>query len=135
MKAVAEDPKYLEAVPFASAVLPILEAGTYQGNLTDPDQLAYEIVYPTLLVALLLTSATFAHYFTTFSEKRYLKRAFQHYVPPAVVESLVADADRLQLGGEKRELTVLFSDIRGFTTLSEAMGPEGRAAARRAATS
>ena len=82
------------------------------------------LVYPTLLVALLLTSATFAHYFTTFSEKRYLKRAFQHYVPPAVVESLVADADRLRLGGEKRELTVLFSDIRGFTTLSEAMAPE-----------
>jgi multiple sugar transport system substrate-binding protein len=51
MKAVAEDPKYLEAVPFAGAVLPILEAGTYQGNLTDPDQLAYEIVYPTILDA------------------------------------------------------------------------------------
>ena len=82
------------------------------------------LVYPALLVALLLTSATFAHYFTTFSEKRYLKRAFQHYVPPAVVESLVADADRLRLGGEKRELTVLFSDIRGFTTLSEALAPE-----------
>jgi adenylate cyclase len=82
------------------------------------------LVYPTFLVALLLTSATFAHYFTTFSEKRYLKRAFQHYVPPAVVESLVADADRLRLGGEKRELTVLFSDIRGFTTLSEALAPE-----------
>src|SRR5687767_5031670 len=52
MKAVAEDPKYLEAVPFASAVLPILDAGAYQGNLTDPDQLAYEIVYPTILDAI-----------------------------------------------------------------------------------
>lgn len=51
MKAVAEDPKYLEAVPFAGAVLPILDAGAYQGNLTDPDQLAYEIVYPTILDA------------------------------------------------------------------------------------
>ena len=52
MKAVAEDPKYVETVPFASAVLPILSAGTYQGNLTDPDQLAYEIVYPTILDAI-----------------------------------------------------------------------------------
>ena len=52
MKAVAEDPKYLEAAPFASAVLPILEAGAYQGYLTDPDQLAYEIVYPTILDAI-----------------------------------------------------------------------------------
>ncbi len=82
------------------------------------------LVYPSLLVALLFASATLVHYFFTFSEKRYLKVAFQHYVPPAVVDDLVADSGRLSLGGEKRELTVLFSDIRGFTTLSEAMAPE-----------
>ena len=52
VKAVAEDSKYLEAAPFASAVLPILSAGAYQGYLTDPDQLAYEIVYPTILDAI-----------------------------------------------------------------------------------
>lgn len=52
MKAVAEDPKYLEAAPFAAAVLPILDAGEYQGYLTDPDQLAYEIIYPTILDAI-----------------------------------------------------------------------------------
>ena len=45
-------------------------------------------------------------------------------MPRAVVDDLVADSGKLQLGGEKRELTVLFSDIRGFTTLSEAMAPE-----------
>ncbi len=82
------------------------------------------LVYPSLLVVLLFASATLVEYFSAFSEKRYLKRAFAHYVPPAVVEDLVADAGKLQLGGEKRELTVLFSDIRGFTTLSEAMAPE-----------
>ena len=52
MKAVAADAKYLEAVPFAGAVLPILDAGQYQGNLTDSDQLSYEIVYPTILDAI-----------------------------------------------------------------------------------
>lgn len=52
MKSVAEDPKYVEAVPFAAAVLPILDAGQYQGNLTDYDQLAYEIIYPTILDAI-----------------------------------------------------------------------------------
>ena len=51
MKAVAEDPKYLEAVPFAGAVLPILSSGQYQGDLTDSDQLSYEIIYPTILDA------------------------------------------------------------------------------------
>ncbi len=93
-------------------------------TLFGAEGLWLNLVYPTLLVALLFASATFVHYFFTVSEKRYLKVAFQHYVPPAVVDSLVADAGRLRLGGEKRELTVLFSDIRGFTTLSEAMAPE-----------
>ena len=82
------------------------------------------LVYPSLLIVALFALATLVSYFFTFSEKRYLKLAFQHYVPPAVVEDLVADAGALRLGGEKRELTVLFSDIRGFTTLSEGMQPE-----------
>ncbi|HUQ24660.1 MAG TPA: adenylate/guanylate cyclase domain-containing protein [Burkholderiales bacterium] len=82
------------------------------------------LVYPSLLIVLLFATATLVSYFFTLSEKRYLKLAFQHYVPPAVVEDLVADAGALRLGGEKRRLTVLFSDIRGFTTLSEGMQPE-----------
>jgi adenylate cyclase len=82
------------------------------------------IVYPALVIVLLFATATLVSYFFTLSEKRYLKVAFQHYVPPAVVEDLVAEAGALRLGGEKRELTVLFSDIRGFTTLSEGMQPE-----------
>jgi adenylate cyclase len=82
------------------------------------------VVYPTLLIVLLFVSATLVYYFFAFSEKRYLKLAFQHYVPPAVVDGLVSGADRLRLGGEKRDLTVLFSDIRGFTSMSEAMAPE-----------
>ena len=52
MKAVAADPKLLEKAPFLAAVLPILEAGQYQGYLTDPDQLSYEIIYPTILDAI-----------------------------------------------------------------------------------
>jgi multiple sugar transport system substrate-binding protein len=52
MKAVAEDPKLVESASFLAPVLPILEFGQYQGNLTDPDQLAYEIVYPTILDAI-----------------------------------------------------------------------------------
>jgi adenylate cyclase len=93
-------------------------------TLFRTEGLWFNMVYPTLLVVLLFTSATLVQYFFAFSEKRYLKLAFQHYVPPAVVEGLVSGADRLRLGGEKRELTVLFSDIRGFTAMSEAMAPE-----------
>lgn len=52
MQAVANDPKLLESAAFLAPVLPILELGQYQGNLTDSDQLSYEIIYPTILDAI-----------------------------------------------------------------------------------
>ena len=58
-------------------------------------------------------------------EKRFITNAFGTYVSPAVVQQLVRDPGLLeQLGGERRELTMFFSDIEGFTTLSEALPPE-----------
>lgn len=57
-------------------------------------------------------------------EKRFIKEAFQHYIHPAVVERLIDHPERLQLGGEKKELTVMFSDIRNFTNISETISPE-----------
>jgi adenylate cyclase len=57
-------------------------------------------------------------------QKEMVKSIFSHYVSPAIVNELLNDPDKLQLGGEKKELTVLFSDIAGFTTLSEEIPPE-----------
>lgn len=53
-----------------------------------------------------------------------LIRAFAHYLAPALVERLAADPGALRLGGESREITVLFCDIRGFTTLAEQLQPQ-----------
>lgn len=53
-----------------------------------------------------------------------LTRAFSHYLAPALVDRLAADPGALRLGGEAREITVLFCDIRGFTTLAERLQPE-----------
>jgi len=82
------------------------------------------VVYPALLIALLYVSSTLVHYFTAEREKRQIKHAFQHYVPVAVVDQIMHNIDNLSLGGEKRELTVLFSDIRGFTGIAEDLSPE-----------
>jgi len=56
---------------------------------------------------------------------REIRGAFSRYVSAAVVEEILKDPDQLRLGGERRRMTVLFSDIRGFTNLSEHMDPEG----------
>ncbi|HID10062.1 MAG TPA: adenylate/guanylate cyclase domain-containing protein, partial [Candidatus Latescibacteria bacterium] len=56
-------------------------------------------------------------------EKRMIKGAFAHYVPKSVVDELLKNPQLLSLGGEERELSVLFSDVQSFTSLSERMSP------------
>lgn len=60
--------------------------------------------------------------------KKFVRGAFAKYVAPAVVDSILKDPTKLTVGGEKKELTILFSDIRGFTTFSERMDAKALAA-------
>jgi adenylate cyclase len=57
-------------------------------------------------------------------DKRFIKSAFGKYVSPAVVEEIAENPEALKLGGAKRELTILFSDLAGFTDLSEKLDPQ-----------
>lgn len=79
---------------------------------------------PLLLWVLTYLSITTYRYFTEEKEKRYVRRAFGQYVSPKILKELLEDPSKLKLGGERRELTVLFSDIRGFTTFCESRQPE-----------
>jgi len=63
-------------------------------------------------------------FFSEEKEKRFVRNAFQHYLSRDVVDAVLQNRQALKLGGERRELTVLFSDIRSFTTMSESMQPE-----------
>jgi adenylate cyclase len=61
-------------------------------------------------------------------ERAQLRRSFEHYLPPAVIAEMMASRSLPRVGGERREISVLFTDISNFTTLSEAMAPETLAA-------
>lgn len=57
-------------------------------------------------------------------QKMFIKGAFKHYLSAEVIEKIMRDPDSLKLGGERRELTIFFSDLQGFSTISERLGPE-----------
>jgi class 3 adenylate cyclase len=57
-------------------------------------------------------------------QRQFLRRAFSRYVSPAIVEAVCERPDSLVLGGERRELSFVFTDVQGFTTLSESLDPE-----------
>ena len=71
-----------------------------------------------------LVGGSLVTYATEGQQKRYIKGAFKQYLSPAVIDELIAHPERLRLGGERRELTIFFSDVQGFTGISEALTPE-----------
>ena len=68
---------------------------------------------------LALVGGVVVNYATEGRQKAFIKSAFKHYLGPAVIDQIIADPSRLQLGGEKRELTIFFSDIEKFSSFSE----------------
>jgi len=75
--------------------------------------------YPMLAVAGTYVPITVHRALTEERQRLFIKRAFQQYVPEAVVSRILADPSMLRFGGERKELTVLFSDVRAFTTYAE----------------
>lgn len=77
------------------------------------------------LTATLVFGSTAAYRFALGQqERRLIRRAFQHYVAPAIVKQMLDDPQRLKLGGEAHDLTVIFTDLEGFTSIAERMTPE-----------
>lgn len=80
-------------------------------------------VYPAMALILTFVGITLYRILTEERQRQYTRRAFQQYVSPEVVERIMQDPQGLQFGGELRNLTVLFSDIRDFTTFTEKNNP------------
>jgi len=87
------------------------------GLLLDP-------VFPMAGGLLIYSLTTLMVYASTEREKRYIRNAFGHYLAPDLVARLEAAPDSLRLGGEVRDMTLMFLDIRGFTQISERLTPE-----------
>ena len=82
------------------------------------------VALPIVLASVVLLAATVGGLATEGREKAQLRAVFSQYVSRPVVDRILADPTKAKLGGERKELTVLFSDIRGFSNFAEQMPPE-----------
>jgi len=114
-------------LPIAWAVPLVVVLGTaivWAATLAVGAGLWIGLVTPVLGLALATFGGTAWQYFVEGRQKRLIKQLFGRYVSPDVFAHLVADPATARLGGQRREMTVLFSDIRGFTAASEKATPE-----------
>ena len=81
------------------------------------------LVYPSLALAATYTVLTVYEYVTEERQRQSTREAFKQYIPPLVMEAVLKDPEGLKLGGEEKVLTVLFSDLQGFSAYSEHYGP------------
>ena len=79
------------------------------------------MVMPLVGIALAFISTTFYNYVTEGSQRRFIKSAFSQYLSSVVIDQIIADPSQLKLGGEKREMTAIFTDIRAFSMISEGL--------------
>jgi adenylate cyclase len=86
------------------------------------------VVAPTIGIMGLAGFTLFMAWRRDDEERRFVRGAFQRYVSPAVVDRLLEDPGSLRLGGERRQITSVFTDLEGFTHVSEGMSPETLAA-------
>jgi adenylate cyclase len=98
----------------APAIIGSWYAYTEYNLLLDP-------VFPSIVGILIYLSSSAVLFLRTETERRHVRHAFGRYLAPAIVEHLAEHPERLTLGGETRDLTIMFSDIRGFTTISEGL--------------
>ncbi|MEN6318352.1 MAG: CHASE2 domain-containing protein [Syntrophaceae bacterium] len=82
------------------------------------------MIYPVLTMLMIYLGITIYRYITEEREKKKIRGAFQYYLTASVINEMLKDPSKLKLGGDKKDLSVLFSDIRGFTTISEKLTPE-----------
>jgi adenylate cyclase len=82
-------------------------------------KLLIDFTYPLLSTTAIYLTLIFSSFVREQAQRRQIRSAFGQYLSPALVEQLAHSPEKLVLGGEEREMTIMFSDVRGFTTISE----------------
>jgi adenylate cyclase len=90
-------------------------------------RLLIDFTYPLLSTTAIYLTLIFSSFVREQAQRRQIRSAFGQYLSPALVEQLAQAPEKLKLGGEEREMTIMFSDVRGFTTISESFknDPQG----------
>ena len=83
-----------------------------------------DFVVPEFAVVTGFIGASLLNYSVEGRQRRFIKSVFRHYLSPDVIDRVIQNPALLQLGGEKREVTSFFSDVAGFTAISESLAPE-----------
>ncbi len=108
----------------ALGLLGIAGAATLSWIAFTQSHLLFDPVMPSIAGCAVYLAGSLTNYLHTESERSRIRSAFAHYLSPPLVKQLSTRPDTLRLGGEMRDMTVLFADIRGFTSLSERLEPQ-----------
>ncbi|MDR0448113.1 MAG: adenylate/guanylate cyclase domain-containing protein, partial [Treponema sp.] len=106
----------------AVLVAVVIVAGTFIAYNTFC--LWFPMVLPLAGLLASFLTCTIYNYATEGSQRRFIKSAFSQYISPIYVDQLISNPDQLKLGGERREISIFFSDVQGFTTISENLDPD-----------
>ncbi len=144
-KFIRVDPNEASTMTWALALLGLLIAGgvafagpflgfffvvASEATLIWIDQLLLKkglvstMILPGLLVVTIYVVMTLYKYFTEERKKKHLRSTFSKYVSPAIVDEILKSPENVELGGKKQRMSVFFSDVRGFTTISEKLDPQ-----------
>jgi len=82
------------------------------------------LIAPLAGVVVTFAAGSVLNYALEGRQKRFVKKVFQHYLSHQVIEQILKDPDQLRLGGQRRQMSVFFSDVAGFTSVAESLSPE-----------
>lgn len=116
---------YFFSTQVSVAILCLYSIGIILGGRTLLQYGIFVNIFPFFLLggSVFLISYVYK-FFITNKDRRYIEHAFSHYIAPEIVHRIAEDPESFRLGGENREITIFFSDIASFTTISEKLGTE-----------